>query len=76
MGSVHKAWGRGADALRTAWPTVTEAQTLPEWDALRRFALSAFRVFAIRVPMPEDREVECASPGRAHGARMRDFAIA
>ena len=58
MRAFHAVWDRAADALQyeRSWD-VAFAQTLPEWDDMRRAAAAALEVFAVRGRMPEDHEV-------------------
>ena len=53
----RSVWDEAAEAIGQDFPSVAFVQALPEWDRLRRSALSAASVFGRRGPMPEDREV-------------------
>jgi hypothetical protein len=51
------AWDTAARALPDDYPSVSVAQSLPEWSRLRATALMALAVFGDRGKMPEDHDV-------------------
>ena len=55
--SFADVWRSTADAVPDDWPTLAEAQAMPEWSQLRQGAVKALAVFMRRGKLPEDDEV-------------------
>lgn len=58
LGTFHDAWNVAADALSDDFPSVAEAQSMPEWVSLRTAAQAALAVFEQRGRLSEESEVE------------------
>lgn len=58
MKRFHVVWDRAADALPDDYPSMSDAQAIPEWSTLRDEARAATAVFNVRGRMSEEREVE------------------
>lgn len=52
----YGVWEDAVEALPNTFPSLAEAQALPQWTALTESAAAAAGIFARRGPLPEDRE--------------------
>jgi len=55
---TYGAWDAAADALPDTYPSLADAQALPEWEVLRSAAERALVIFAIRGRFSEDDEAD------------------